>query len=403
MYVVLKFRCHLSVTSLEPRWDREKDRERDRVRVSGERVHVDVGAVGSCALPGTRPRVNAAIDDRFVADARPPWAIDGAHARRAACCCSPSHTSSPKDSRDASARCTDASLGYCRIVTWLVTDGLCPQRTRTARGSRRSRSCSAPTHPMRISQDRYQSLSIREVIRRFLPTVEEALRVVWSSRLTPTQVQVLTGYDGIASYLHRFSLKDNPGYKKAELEDSRQRAHKQNSESNERIGVFLSALGRAAKSLPGAKYLQEANTYQAKRKKPTVPIDPKTAKTRARKGEVDPPVPVPISTQSHVRGDINVTSHVAEAQLTAALESAEAAIYDNDSQTILRGKMSIIYGGLQCGKWFDGCGKTTWVVKHFELEREVVISTTREAARDLKENPASRLRADACSKVRTMA
>ncbi|GBP90638.1 hypothetical protein EVAR_90390_1 [Eumeta japonica] len=35
--------------------------------------------------------------------------------------------------------------------------------------------------------------------------------------------------------------------------------------------------------------------------------------------------------------------HKSEARLMAALENAEAAIYDDDSQTILRGKMSIIH------------------------------------------------------------
>ncbi|GBP05489.1 hypothetical protein EVAR_3003_1 [Eumeta japonica] len=47
-----------------------------------------------------------------------------------------------------------------------------------------------------------------------------------------------------------------------------------------------------------------------------------------------------------------------------------------------------------------GCGKTTWVVKHLELGRGVVITTIREAARILKEELASRLGADAGSKVK---
>ncbi|GBP11611.1 hypothetical protein EVAR_77744_1 [Eumeta japonica] len=81
--------------------------------------------------------------------------------------------------------------------------------------------------------------------------------------------------------------------KKAELEDRMQRAHKQNSESNERIRAFLGVLGRDAKSLPGAKYLQRASTSQAKKKKPTVPINPKTAPTRAQRGEVNAPAPLP--------------------------------------------------------------------------------------------------------------
>ncbi|GBP46806.1 hypothetical protein EVAR_10774_1 [Eumeta japonica] len=82
--------------------------------------------------------------------------------------------------------------------------------------------------------------------------------------------------------------------KKAELEDSRQRALKENSESNGRIRAFLKALGRATKSLPGAKYPQVASTSQAKRKNPTVPIGPKIAPTRAQKQEVDPPAAVPV-------------------------------------------------------------------------------------------------------------
>ncbi|GBO99734.1 hypothetical protein EVAR_70802_1 [Eumeta japonica] len=49
------------------------------------------------------------------------------------------------------------------------------------------------------------------------------------------------------------------------------------------------------------------------------------------------------------------------------------------------------------------CRKTTWVVKHYELGRDVVITTTLEAARDHKEKPPSRLGADANSKVKMMA
>ncbi|GBP87158.1 hypothetical protein EVAR_62627_1 [Eumeta japonica] len=50
-----------------------------------------------------------------------------------------------------------------------------------------------------------------------------------------------------------------------------------------------------------------------------------------------------------------------------------------------------------------GCGKTTWVVKHFEFGRDVVITTKREVARDLKGKLSGRLEADASSKVRTNA
>ncbi|GBP18034.1 hypothetical protein EVAR_16980_1 [Eumeta japonica] len=49
------------------------------------------------------------------------------------------------------------------------------------------------------------------------------------------------------------------------------------------------------------------------------------------------------------------------------------------------------------------CGKTTWAVKHFELGRNVIITITLEAARDLKEKLASRLGTDAISKVKKMA
>ncbi|GBP53709.1 hypothetical protein EVAR_39863_1 [Eumeta japonica] len=59
-------------------------------------------------------------------------------------------------------------------------------------------------------QDRYQSTSTGEVIKSFLQNMEEAFRAVRNSRLTPTQVQILTGYGGIASYLHRFCFKENP-------------------------------------------------------------------------------------------------------------------------------------------------------------------------------------------------
>ncbi|GBP76845.1 hypothetical protein EVAR_49134_1 [Eumeta japonica] len=55
--------------------------------------------------------------------------------------------------------------------------------------------------------------------------------------------------------------------------------------------------------------------------------------------------------------------------------------------------------------WVNGvpcCGKTTWVVKHFEMRRDVVITTTREAANDLREKLASRLGTDAVIIFRMM-
>ncbi|GBP41153.1 hypothetical protein EVAR_31278_1 [Eumeta japonica] len=267
-------------------------------------------------------------------------------------------------------------------------------------------------------------------------------------------------------------------YNKAVLADSRQRVFKQNSKFNKRIRAFLGALERRTKSLPCTKYRQGASTSQAKRKKPTVPIDPKTAPTRAQKGEIDPPALVPIRRlrdhyaiafsefialtsatlkvhKAMCEGILKLYQDQSEAQLTAVLKNAKAAIYDNDSQTIQREKMSIIHtaaysatNGLvtldkeqtdcterpnhitasydpivvtaRCTRvaleerlldmvknvtwhkasgnaredwevpditWVNrvlGCSKTTWVVKYFELERDVVITITREATRDLK-------------------
>ncbi|GBP53430.1 hypothetical protein EVAR_17505_1 [Eumeta japonica] len=55
--------------------------------------------------------------------------------------------------------------------------------------------------------------------------------------------------------------------------------------------------------------------------------------------------------------------------------------------------------------WVNGIpgrGKTSRVMNHFELGRNVMITSTREAARNLKGKLATRLGADACSVVRTM-
>lgn len=50
-----------------------------------------------------------------------------------------------------------------------------------------------------------------------------------------------------------------------------------------------------------------------------------------------------------------------------------------------------------------GCGKTTWIVNNFVAEGDIVVTTTCEAAKDLREKLAQRMGADAKSKVRTMA
>ncbi|GBP71027.1 hypothetical protein EVAR_57795_1 [Eumeta japonica] len=80
----------------------------------------------------------------------------------------------------------------------------------------------------------------------------------------------------------------------AMLEESRQRAEKEKSESQGCIDAFLGALERAAKSLLRVKSLHGAGTSGTKAKKSKVPMDPKTVPTRTQKGGVDPAVPVPV-------------------------------------------------------------------------------------------------------------
>lgn len=60
-------------------------------------------------------------------------------------------------------------------------------------------------------QDRYNSSSTGSTTKVFFPDVDRAYRVVRGTKLTPLQVQILTGHGGIAEYLHRFKLKDSPG------------------------------------------------------------------------------------------------------------------------------------------------------------------------------------------------
>ena len=81
------------------------------------------------------------------------------------------------------------------------------------------------------------------------------------------------------------------------------------------------------------------------------------------------------------------------------------------------GMASAISGGLEPGaalvdwdlpklSWINGvpgCGKTTRIIKHFDEEQELIVTTTVEAAKDLKERLAHRLGAKAARKVRTMA
>ncbi|GBP28164.1 hypothetical protein EVAR_76259_1 [Eumeta japonica] len=103
------------------------------------------------------------------------------------------------------------------------------------------------------------------------------------------------------------------------------------------------------------------------------------------------------NTQRHVRGDVTINCQdKGEQLLTATLEDAKAVIYNNNSRTTLKRKMSTIHMAISD----DGatndllilyeeqthrCGKTTQVVKRFETRKDVVITTILKAARDLRE------------------
>ncbi|GBP94907.1 hypothetical protein EVAR_69548_1 [Eumeta japonica] len=181
-------------------------------------------------------------------------------------------------------------------------------------------------------QDRYQLSSTGEVTRRFFTNVEKAFRVVRSSRLTPTQARLLLSYlkgtvsgeaiilrtviVGTVSVLFEIGevvnqlgcIKASEVHEVVVYEDRGENlkyllqcdptdavAHKEKFKSQGRIRAFLGALGKAVKSLPGAKSLQRASASEEKRKKPKVLIDPKTAPTRDQKQKVDSSAPVPWS------------------------------------------------------------------------------------------------------------
>lgn len=50
-----------------------------------------------------------------------------------------------------------------------------------------------------------------------------------------------------------------------------------------------------------------------------------------------------------------------------------------------------------------GCGKTTWVISHFDVDRDAIITTTTEAAKDLREKLSHRIGDLVKTRVRTMA
>ncbi|GBP00475.1 hypothetical protein EVAR_1008_1 [Eumeta japonica] len=52
-----------------------------------------------------------------------------------------------------------------------------------------------------------------KVTKRFLPNVKETFRVIRDTKLTTTEVQILTEHGEITAYLHRFHHKDDPGCK----------------------------------------------------------------------------------------------------------------------------------------------------------------------------------------------
>lgn len=60
-------------------------------------------------------------------------------------------------------------------------------------------------------QDRYDSSTTGSVTRSFFPDVDKAYRIVRGTKLTPLQIQILTGHGGFGEYLHRFKLKSDPG------------------------------------------------------------------------------------------------------------------------------------------------------------------------------------------------
>ena len=60
-------------------------------------------------------------------------------------------------------------------------------------------------------QDRYDTSTTGTVTKTFLPNVDKAFRIVRGTRLTPLQIQILTGHGGFGEYLHRFQLRSCPG------------------------------------------------------------------------------------------------------------------------------------------------------------------------------------------------